>query len=79
MMMGLDQRPFAKLGVGYSIHVRWAKLKSVLLYKILNKNYSPCLRDTLVRLRDLNRQYNLRNHDMDSISKTKNQLFKSKL
>ena len=48
-----------------TLHVRWAKLKSVLLYKILNENYSPCLRDTLVRLRDLNRQYNLRNHDMD--------------
>ena len=40
-------------------------LKSVLLYKILNENYSPCLRDMFVRLRDLNRQYNLRNYDMD--------------
>ena len=42
-----------------TLHVRWAKLKSVLLYKILNENYSPCLRDMFVRLRDLNRQYNL--------------------
>ena len=25
-----------------TVHVRWAKLKSVLLYKILNENYSPC-------------------------------------
>ena len=48
-----------------TLHVRWAKLKSVLLYKILNENYSPCLRDMFVRLRDLNRQYNLRNYDMD--------------
>ena len=42
-----------------TLHVRWAKLKSVLLYKILNENYSPCLRDTLVKLRDLKRRYNL--------------------
>ena len=48
-----------------TLHVRWAKFKSVLLYKILNENYSPCLRDMFVRLRDLNRQYNLRNYDVD--------------
>ena len=40
-------------------------LKGVLLYKIVNENCSPCLRDMLIRLRDLSRQYNLRNHDMD--------------
>ena len=47
-----------------TLHVRWAKLKSALL-KILNENYSPCLGYTLVRLRNPNRRYNLRNHDMD--------------
>ncbi len=35
------------------------------MYKILNENYSPCLRDSLVRLRDLNRGYNLRNNETD--------------
>ena len=48
-----------------TLHVRWAQLKSILLYKILNENFSLCLRDTFVRLGDLNRQYNLRNYDMD--------------
>ena len=36
-----------------TLHVRWAKLKSVLLYKVLNENYFPCLRDTLVGLETL--------------------------
>ena len=60
-----------------TLHVRWEKLKSVLLYEILNEYYSPCLRDTLVRLRDLNRRYNLRNHDMDlALSKPKTNFLK---
>ena len=36
-----------------TLHVRWAELKSVLLYKVLNENYFPCLRDTLVGLETL--------------------------
>jgi hypothetical protein len=40
-------RSFAKLRWD-TLHVRWAKLKSVLMYKILNENYSPCLRDSLL-------------------------------
>ena len=64
-MIGLDQVTFLQSLRWDTLLVRWTKLTSVLLYKILNENYSPCLRDTLVRLRDLNRRYNLRNHDMD--------------
>ena len=54
MMIGLDPATFCKAwgGILYMLSVN-VKLKSVLLYKILNENYSPCLRDTLVRLRDL--------------------------
>jgi hypothetical protein len=46
-----------------SIHVRWTKLKSILLYKVLNENCSPCLRESLVRLRELDGGYNLRNRE----------------
>jgi hypothetical protein len=53
-------------GLGWdSLHVRWAKLKSILMYKVLNENYSPCLRESLVRLRELNRGHNLRNQETD--------------
>ena len=48
-----------------TLHVRWAKLKCVLLYKVLNQDYSPCLGESLVRLTNLNRGYNLRNDETD--------------
>ena len=48
-----------------NLHVRRAKLKSILMYKILNENCSPCLRESLVRLRELNRGHNLRNQETD--------------
>ena len=38
-------------GLGWdNLHVRQAKLKSILMYKILNENCSPCSRESLVRL-----------------------------
>ena len=48
-----------------SLHVRWAKLKSILMYQVLDENCSPCLRESLVRLRELNRGHNLRNQETD--------------
>jgi hypothetical protein len=48
-----------------SLHVRWAKLKSILMYQVLDENCSPCLRKNLVRLRELNRGHNLRNQETD--------------
>jgi hypothetical protein len=39
-------------GLGWDyLHDRRAKLKSILMYKILNENCSPCLRESLVRVR----------------------------
>jgi hypothetical protein len=35
------------------------------MYKILNENCSPCLRESFVRLRELNRGHNLRNQETD--------------
>jgi hypothetical protein len=53
-------------GLGWdNLHVRRAKLKSILMYKILNENCSPCLRENLVRLRELTRGHNLRNQETD--------------
>ena len=48
-----------------SLHVRHVKLKSVLLYKVLKENLVPCLRESFVRLRDLNRGYDLHNLETD--------------
>ncbi len=48
-----------------SLNVRRAKLKGVLLHKILNENSAPCLMEDLVRLRDLERYYELRNFETD--------------
>ena len=39
--------------------------KCVLLYKVLNEDYSPCLSESFVRLTNLNRGYNLRNDETD--------------
>ena len=52
------------LGWG-TLHVRRAKLKCILLYKVLNEDYSPCLGESFVRLTNLNRGYNLRNDETD--------------
>ena len=54
-------------GLGWdNLHVRRAKSKSnILMYKILNENCSPCLRESLVRLRELNGGHNLRNQETD--------------
>ena len=53
-------------GLGWdNLRTRWAKLKSILTYKVLNDNCSPCLRESLVRLTELNRGYNLRNQETD--------------
>ena len=48
-----------------TLHVRRAKLKCILLYKVLNEDYSPCLSESFVRLTNLNRGYNLRNDETD--------------
>ena len=48
-----------------TLHVRRAKLKCILLYKVLNEDYSPCLGESFVRLTNLNRGYNLRNDETD--------------
>ena len=72
--LGLDRVIF----LGWDIlHVRQAKLKYVLLSKVLNENYSPCLGESLVRLTNLNRGYNLRNDETDlAIPKPKNNFLK---
>ena len=38
---------------------------NVLLYKVLNQNTAQCLTESLFRLRDLNRGYDLRNLETD--------------
>ena len=48
-----------------TFHIRRAKLKRVLLYKVLNDDYSAFLGECLVRRTNLNRGYNLRNDEMD--------------
>ena len=54
-------------GLGWDyLHFRRAKLKSILMCKILNENCShACLRESLVRLGELNRGHNLRNQETD--------------
>ena len=48
-----------------SLDVRRKKLKSVLLYKVLNGISAPCLRENLVRLNVLPRGYELRDSETD--------------
>ena len=48
-----------------NVHIRRAKLKCVLLHKVLNEEYSPCLGESFVRLTILNRGCNLRNDETD--------------
>ena len=48
-----------------TLNVRQAKLKSVLLYKVLSGLSAPCLAEKLIRLRDLEGYNHLRNCDTD--------------
>ena len=48
-----------------TLHVRQAKLKCALLYKVLNEDYLPCSSESFVRLINLNRGYNLQNDETD--------------
>jgi hypothetical protein len=35
------------------------------MYKILNEQSAPSLREKLIKIKDLNREYNLRSNDTD--------------
>ena len=48
-----------------TLDVRRDRLKSVLLYKILNEQSAPSLRQAFVKNKDLNRDYDLRSNDND--------------
>jgi hypothetical protein len=48
-----------------TLDVRRHRLKSVLMYKILNEQSAPSLRETFTKIKDLNREYNLRSNDTD--------------
>ena len=48
-----------------TLDVRRDKLKSVFLYKVLNEQSAPSLRQAFVKNKDLNREYNLRSNDND--------------
>ena len=48
-----------------TLDVRCDRLKSVLLYKILNEQSAPSLRQAFVKNKDLNRDYDLRSNDND--------------
>ena len=41
------------------------RLKSVLSYKILNEQSAPSLREKFIKIKDINREYNLRSNDTD--------------
>ena len=42
----------------YDVRSHW--VKSVLMYKILNEQSAPSLRENFIKIKDLNREYNLR-------------------
>ena len=48
-----------------TLDVRCHRLKSVLMYKILNEQSAPSLREKFIKIKDLNREYNLRSNDTD--------------
>ena len=50
--------------------VRRHWVKSVLMYKILNEQSAPSLREKFIKIKDLNREYNLRSNDTDPKPKT---------
>ena len=45
----------------YDVRRHW--VKSVLMYKILNEQSAPSLREKFIKIKDLNREYNLRSND----------------
>jgi hypothetical protein len=45
----------------YDVRRHW--VKSVLMYKILNEKSAPSLREKFIKIKDLNREYNLRSND----------------
>jgi hypothetical protein len=47
----------------YDVRRHW--VKSVLMYKILNEKSAPSLREKFIKIKDLNREYNLRSNDTD--------------
>ena len=47
----------------YDVRRHW--VKSVLMYKILNEQSAPSLREKFIKIKDLNREYNLRSNDTD--------------
>ena len=47
----------------YDVRRHW--VKSVLMYKILNEQSAPSLREKIIKIKDLNREYNLRSNDTD--------------
>ncbi len=48
-----------------ALDVRRHRLKSVLMYKILNEQSAPSLREKFIKIKDLNREHNLRSNDTD--------------
>ena len=44
-----------------TLQTRRAKVKGILMYKILNEQSAPYLRDNVIKLKDTNKKYNLRN------------------
>jgi hypothetical protein len=48
-----------------TLDVRRHRLKSVLMYKILNEQSAPSLREKFIKIKDLSREYNLRSNDTD--------------
>ena len=52
----------------YDVRCRW--VKSGLMYKILNEQSAPSLREKFIKIKDLNREYNLRSNGTDPKPKT---------
>jgi hypothetical protein len=49
-----------------TLDVRRHRLKGVLMYNILNEQSAPSLRrEKFIKIKDLNREYNLRSNDTD--------------
>ena len=48
-----------------TLDVRRDRLKSVFMYKILNEQSAPSLGEKFIKIKDLNREYNLRSNDSD--------------
>ena len=60
-----------------TLDVRRDRLKSVFMYKILNEQSAPSLGEKFIKIKDLNREYNLRSNDSDlALPKPKTNYFK---